>query len=152
MNKIHMDLKDFLIRAKKNTYAGDGPKSLPSRPHSKDLNYHEGDYLYIDSYLGGSDFIGEEVVWHQGRILWGMNYYGKSIDGQDQEVLIDFLKQALRNLPESMPLRGPEYFKQGNFEYRCKYIGNMEHFSGEEEILYMGKKVYFLIFHGGIIK
>ncbi len=55
----------FLIQAKKNTYAGDGALSVPSRPGSKDLVFQQGDYSYLDTYLGSIDFIGEEAVWHR---------------------------------------------------------------------------------------
>ena len=35
----------FLIQAKKNTYANDGKLSAPSRPSSKDLLFQQGDYF-----------------------------------------------------------------------------------------------------------
>lgn len=72
-------LRQFLVSAKVNTYAGDGTLSAPSRPNSKDLHYKEGDLLYIDSYFGSADFIGEEVVFENERPIWGMNYYGKML-------------------------------------------------------------------------
>ena len=42
----------FLIEAKKNTYAAGGKLSTPSRPASKDLFFQRGDYTYLDTYLG----------------------------------------------------------------------------------------------------
>lgn len=152
MSKETINFSDFLLKAKINTYAGNGPKSLPTRPHSKDLTYQEGDYLYIDSYLGTDDFVGEEVVWHEGKIFWGMNYYGKCLEEEIPEGMTNFLKEALKKPSTIMPLRGPKYFKQGDFKYKCSYDGDLDCFSGEEEIFYKGKKVYFLMFHGGILK
>ena len=49
---------EFLISAKKATYAGKGNQTDPSRPNSHDLKYSEEDLKYIDTYLGGSKFAG----------------------------------------------------------------------------------------------
>jgi hypothetical protein len=58
-------LEQFIIRAKQHTYAGGGKKLLPYRLGSKDLQFAEGDWAYHDSYLGESDFIGQEIVYYQ---------------------------------------------------------------------------------------
>ena len=44
---------EFLIRAKKATYAGKGAETASSRPESHDLVYREDDLMYLDTYLGG---------------------------------------------------------------------------------------------------
>ncbi len=72
---------DFLIRAKKATYAGKGPEETPSRPGSHDLKYSEGDLMYLDTYLGGGKFAGEEALWISGTPLWSMNYAGGGSPG-----------------------------------------------------------------------
>ncbi|MEJ6952417.1 helix-turn-helix transcriptional regulator [Halanaerobiaceae bacterium ANBcell28] len=41
---------EFLCRAKKETYAGKGAETKPSRPNSHDLEYTEGNLKYIDTY------------------------------------------------------------------------------------------------------
>src|SRR5690349_5667646 len=69
-------LEVFIVRAKQQTYVGDGHKLLPYRLGSKDLQYAEGDWAYHDSYVGESDFIGQEIVYYQGKPVWGMNYFG----------------------------------------------------------------------------
>ena len=52
---------EFLCRAKKATYAsGNRDEIISSRPNSHDLEYVENDLKYIDSYLGGEKFAGEE--------------------------------------------------------------------------------------------
>lgn len=56
------DLIDFLIRAKKATYAGEGKEAPSSRPHSHDFHYSEGTLRYIDTYLGSTQFAGEEAL------------------------------------------------------------------------------------------
>ena len=58
---------EFLMRAKRATYAGKGAETVPSRPESHDLEYREGELRYIDTYLGGAQFAGEEAVWMEPR-------------------------------------------------------------------------------------
>lgn len=143
---------EFLIRAKKNTYAGDGDTAEPSRPTSKDLYYQEGELLYIDTYLGDLDFIGEEAVWQDDKPLWGMNYYGRMLVEEIPAEFSKCLKDALKNAPEEAPFRGPKYYQHEDCEYYCSWQGELGFFSGEEYIEYKGKKVYELSFHGGTIR
>jgi hypothetical protein len=143
---------EFLIRAKKHTYAGDGGLSAPSRPGSKDLIFEQDDYLYIDTYLGSMDFIGEEVVWHKQNPIWGMNYYGFMLIDDVPEGFSHCLKAALQNIPPEAPYRGPAHFEDGPFEYRCAWEGGLEQFSGTEAILMNDKAIYRLTFHGGRVR
>ena len=61
---------DFLIRAKKSTYAGKGAETESSRPESHDLIYREDDLMYYDTYLGGDKFAGEEALWISEKPYW----------------------------------------------------------------------------------
>ena len=61
------EIVPFLIRAKKNTYAGKAHEVKASRPQSHDFCYEEKEYSYYDTYLGGEKFAGEEEVWHHGE-------------------------------------------------------------------------------------
>lgn len=71
------EVKAFLRRAKQATYAGKGPESEASRPQSHDLRYEEAERIYIDTYLGGECFAGEEAIWENGQPIWAMNYCGR---------------------------------------------------------------------------
>ena len=70
-------LNAFIVRAKAATYIGGGARSLSRRPGSHDLEYHEGVLSYLDSYFGGSNFIGQEVVFFDNQPVWAMKYYGR---------------------------------------------------------------------------
>ncbi|HEY9076100.1 MAG TPA: DUF5680 domain-containing protein [Anaerolineaceae bacterium] len=145
----------FLCRAKLATYAGKGPTTPSSRPASHDLHYREhlpgGEYLYIDTYLGGFRFAGEEAVWKDGAPVWGMNYYGWMLVPAIPEGFGDFLKEALRQVPASAPYRGPKEWQNGRYAYACDWEGALEGFYGQEWIMLGGEPVYRLLFHGGII-
>ena len=68
----------FLIRAKKSTYAAKAGIVDPCREASHDAACTEGDYRYLDTYLGGTQFSGEEAVWIKGVPVWAMNYTGRA--------------------------------------------------------------------------
>jgi hypothetical protein len=139
----------FLIRAKKATYAGKGSEVDSSRPNSHDLQYSEDDLTYIDTYLGGVKFAGEEALWKNDIPFWTMNYIGRVIaDGFSG----DFLKEALLLVPEKYPFRGPLHYVSGDNTYTCAIKGDFNWFCGSEEIVYKGNKVYESIFHGGEIE
>ena len=71
------ELSSFIVRAKAATYVGDSEQVTPCRLGSHDLRFSEGDWAYHDSYFGGADFIGEEVVYFAEKPVWAMNYYGR---------------------------------------------------------------------------
>jgi Domain of unknown function (DUF5680) len=71
------ELHRFAISAKKATYLGSGAKRASSRAGSHDLDFAAGDWKYLDSYFGGTDFLGQEVIWFKSEPVWAMNYYGR---------------------------------------------------------------------------
>jgi len=142
----------FLMKAKQNTYAGEGALTRSSRPGSKDLTYQEGPFMYLDTYLGDIDFIGEEAVWFEGKPIWGMNYVGRMLTEKIPSGFSEFLKSTLMNVPPEMPFRGPEERTEGDFSYSCCVEGSLEWYKGTESIIYKGQKIYQLSFHGGFVR
>lgn len=138
----------FLCRAKKTTYAGHGSEVSSSRPASHDLAYSEGDLTYIDTYLGGESFTGEEALWQGGKPLWAMNYSGRVVG---QPFSGDFLKEALSHVPEDVPYRGPEYYTDGIYVFTMGVEGDTSWFQGYEQITKDGRLIYELYFHGGTV-
>lgn len=143
------DIIDFLIRAKRATYAGKGAETTSTRPQSHDLIYSEDDYMYYDTYLGGNQFAGEEALWIKNKPYWSMNYAGR-VTGDNFSG--DFLKEALLNVPCNIPFRGPEHYVNGNYAYDCNIEGSFEWFQGYEIISYQGKQIYECYFHGSVIE
>ena len=149
MNYTNEKEIEFLCRAKKSTYAGNGGESISSRPNSHDLQYVENNLKYIDTYLGGEKFAGEEAIWCDNTPFWSMNYIGRIIaDGFSG----DFLKECLLLISTEYPYRGPFVYQNGDYKYHCVVDGEFEWFSGYEEIFCNDIKVYECIFHGGCIK
>ena len=151
------DIKDFLIEAKKATYANAGAEKVAaSRCGSNDYEYNANGMTYHDTYSGGVRFIGEEVVYRDGaeKPVWGMNYYGVTLDQELSEEAMDkVLRPALMRVGEDdvLPVRGPKYFTNDAFEYTFNADGDLECFDGVEEIRKDGKLIYRLRCAGGKI-
>ncbi len=140
----------FLLVAKKNTYAAADNKVNSCRMNSHDFRYEDKNgYTYLDSYLGGECFSGEEAVWLHDNPVWSMNYAGR-VTGDNFDG--DFLKEVLKEVPADAPFRGPKIYTKGDYRYHCKVDGEFVWFRGYEEIFYMDDKIYECYFHGGAIR
>ena len=143
-------LIEFLLLAKKNTYAAADNQTKSSRMNSHDFGYEDNNgYKYYDTYLGGECFAGEEAVWLHEQPVWSMNYVGRVIG---ENFSGDFLKEALKEVPVEQPFRGPEIYTKGDYHYHCKVDGGFVWFQGYEEIFYRDEKIYECYFHGGRIR
>ena len=150
-------LAEFLIEAKKQTYANENvKKQLSSRKGSHDYEYENGNMIYHDTYFGGTNFMGEEVVYEQDDSpIWGMNYYGVTFDESFSEEAMDkALRPALMQVgsDDTIPVRGPKEYINGDYRYTFDVSGSLEYFEGEESIYLKDKKIYSLKCHGGTIK
>ena len=151
------NLKEFLIEAKKQTYANENVKKQEStRYGSHDYEYSANGMTYHDTYFGGTNFMGEEVVYKDNDTpIWGMNYYGVTLDQTLSEEAVDkALRPALMQVgsDDVIPVRGPKEYINGEYRYTFDVSGNLDYFEGEEAIYKNDKKVYVLKCHGGTIK
>lgn len=150
------ELENFLKEAKMQTYANASIKTVASsRRDSKDYEYARDNYLYHDTFFGGTNFIGEEVVYIDNKIFWAMNYYGNTLDENlSEEVMDNALRPALMRVGEDgiLPLRGPKTFQNGEYTYNFTVEGDLTHFKGIETIYKNDEKIFELICNGGIIK
>lgn len=142
------DFINFLLVAKRNTYAGKKNQVESIRKGSSEYRYQDGDYLYIDSYVGNNYFSGQEIVYYKEKVIWSMNYVGRVIGDNFSG---DFLKEALLKNTVEMPYRGPIEYINGSYKYNCHVEGHDEWFNGYEEIKYDNTRIYELFFCGGII-
>lgn len=149
------DLTAFIVRAKAATYVGDGTQLLPSRPDSIDLQYHEGSFAYHDSYFGGSDFLGEEVVYCERHPVWAMNYHGYLLDPEhiDGATAGRVIKAALTAMYQNGRFLGGWRHRVGELTYLDESFGETDRFHGVEHIQdAAGQRLYELRYHGGLIR
>ena len=146
-------LEAFIVRAKAKTYVGDGVPRASSRPGSHDIRHEDGEWSYLDSYFGGRDFLGQEVVWRKRVPVWAMNY-GRIIepDRIDSATAGRIIKQALSALYREGRFLGGFMRVDGQHIYVDQSEGDVRSFGGHEIISIDGEAVYRLDYHGGLIK
>ncbi len=147
------ELERFIVRAKMATYVGKGQFAAPSRPGAKDLIFEEGHWQYRDSYFGGTDFLGQEVVWLQGEAIWAMNYHGYILrsDLIDGEKAAQTIRPALSQMYASGRFLGGYRWVGPHGVYEDESVGNVERFKGRERILVGDVEGYALDYSGGLI-
>lgn len=147
-----MELNEFLVKAKNGTYASNG-ESKKLTDGCLELTYSAGEFSYRDRYFGFDPFVGQEIVFKDGKAIWSMNYYGRTVDKKfPAGEIYAFLQKAMRQVTLERPFRGPSIFAEGDFMYNDESSGTLEAFSGVERILFNRHKVYTLKYHGGTIK
>ncbi|MBC2774064.1 hypothetical protein H6M51_14465 [Rhizobium sp. AQ_MP] len=148
-------LERFIIEAKAATYiSGKRPQALATRVGAKDIFYDQGALRYLDSHYGGTDFLGQEVVWQDERPVWAMNYYGRILDPSrfDGERAGIVIKQALTALYQEKRFLGGFTYQHSLGEYVDQSVGDYTSFLGVERILLADRTVYQLDYQGGLIK
>lgn len=147
-------LNAFIVHAKAATYVGGGARSLSYRPGSHDLQFHEGDFSYLDSYFGGADFLGQEVVYYKGEPVWAMNYYGRILEPVRISAAETghIIRESLTRMYEEGRFLGGLEHTTPNGTYADTSAGDVTSFTGKEWIEREGVRVYELVYHGGLIK
>lgn len=153
---MYNDLYNFLVDAKKQTYANvNVKKMLSSRKGSFDYEYSNDKMTYHDTYFGGTKFMGEEIIYSSDETpIWGMNYYGVTLNEDLSEEAIDnALRPALMKVGVDtiLPVRGPKEYNNNGYKYTFEVHGNLDYFDGIETIYKNDEKVYVLKCHGGMI-
>ena len=152
-------LAEFLVEAKRRTYAGlddDATVSAPLLPGSKQLEYRADDLSYRDIYFGMRFFVGQETVQAGADVIWSMSYAGgvaaTVVDRREFLAIYAFLRQALLAISDDRPFRGPPQFENESFRYVNTSSGDVAGFHGEEQIQRAGIKLYGLRYGGGLLR
>ena len=146
-------LNNFIVHAKAKTYIGSAEESPSYRPASRDLEYAEGNFTYLDSYFGGADFIGQEIIYYQGQPVWGENYYGHLLEPGliSAEGVGLILKESLSRMYQEGRFLGGFSHQTDSGHYTDANSGSLTAFAGKEWISIGQVKVYELDYHGGLI-
>ena len=148
------DLFNFLDRADKATYAGGGKETKPERKGFHELEYKAGDFYYRDSYVGHYRSRGMTIVRYKGKPVYASLYGGGMIKGKEKlaNECFEFLKKAMSTDEKGFEShRGPHRLKLGDWKYKYDQEGDIEEFSGYEEIYYKGELIFFHRIFGGLI-
>ena len=148
------DLFAFIVKAKRATYVGSGQKLLPYRLGSHDLQFFENDWAYHDSYFGENDFIGEEAVYYQGKVVWAMNYFGRILDPEaiTSALAGQMIKVSLTKMYAEGRFLGGFQNTVEELTYVDTNEGDPACFTGREWISRGEVVVYELVYHGGLVR
>ena len=152
-----MKLERFIVQAKANGWVGalkGGKKIAASRKGSSDIIYDDGEFHYQDSFVGFSDFCGQEHITCRNEPVWSMVYYGYLLQPAkftgDEAVAV--LQKALSKMYQENRFLGGLYFTEGAYEYRDMNFGDYKRFTGIEKIFKDGELVYELSYCGGLVR
>lgn len=151
-------LEDFILEAKAASYVGGSSPAPPSRTGAHDIGYRRARWRYLDSYFGGTDFLGQEVVWSGDTPVWAMNYHGRVLDperisGSTAGAVIREALSALYRLDRFMDRSlGPFAHEVGPYRSIDSNAGSVAGFWGTERIVLKDRDVYRLDYHGGMVK
>lgn len=148
------ELERFIVAAKLASYVGDGEHGDSSRLGSRDLLFERGIWLYRDSYFGGADFIGQEIVWFGLQPVWAMNYCGYIVrdDLIDADRAGATVKAALSAMYAEERFLGGFVWDGPHGRYADRSTGDVTRFTGRETIAVSGTRAYALDYAGGLIR
>ena len=147
------EIVKFIMDSKKQGYASTISIFKKTKDGGRTCLIKKGKLVYTDTYFGTSIDCGQERVYENGKVIWVMAYRGGIIKKEElHNEAFNFLKRCISKMPANFPARGPKSFKEGKFRYENIWQGNIESFTGEENIYYGGEKICFRNYLGGIIK
>lgn len=128
-------LRQFLIDANRAGYAGGDEKKWVKEPDGSTTIVFEKDaWCSHDNYFGGEPYGGRIIVRYEQKPHWMMVYYGWVEEGIDPDNIYRVLRNALMRMPEEAPFRGPREYREGEFMYTNNWKGDIDRYSGEEQI------------------
>lgn len=145
-------LRQFLIDSNKAGYAGgDERQWIKESDSSTTIPFNKGEWRSHDNFYGGEPYGGRVIIFHKDKPVWIMVYYGWVASGVDTNLVYGVLRNALKQMPEEAPYRGPKEYKERDFTYSNTWTGKIEQYSGEEQI-HQGKTViYKANYMGGLV-
>lgn len=145
-------LRQFLVDSNKAGYAGGEEKKwIKESDGSTTIPFEKGDFRSHDNFFGGEPYGGRVVVFHENKSVWMMIYYGWVAEGVTTDPVYAVLRNALMRMPADSPFRGPKEFKDGDFTYSNSWNGDVERYSGEEQIAQGEKLIYKANYMGGLV-
>ncbi|MFW6109932.1 MAG: DUF5680 domain-containing protein [Patescibacteria group bacterium] len=146
------DLRKFLLTSNKVGYAsGDEAKQIEEEDGSTTIVFEQGGWKSHDNYFGGEPYGGRIVVFYKDNPIWIMVYYGWVKKNAEADLVYEFLRESLLQMPEDYPFRGPQKYEKGKFVYLNTWQGEVDRLSGEEEIRQDKEVVYKASYLGGFI-
>jgi len=145
-------LKEFIFAANLSGYAGGKAKNWTKEAdRSTTIKFEKGDWLYLDNFYGGEPYGGRTIVFFQNQPIWIMVYYGWVEPTINPKEVYPFLREALLQMPQDAPFRGPKKFVSHPYHYLNSWSGDVSRFFGQEKIIGPLQAVYQASYLGGLV-
>lgn len=145
-------LRQFLIDSNNVGYAGGEEKKwIKETDGSTTIPFEKGVWKSNDNFFGGEPYGGRIVVTYEGKPCWMMVYYGWVEESVEANSVYGVLRNALKQMPAEHPFRGPKELKDGEYTYSNYWKGEIERYSGEEQIMQGDKLIYKANYMGGLV-
>lgn len=145
-------LRQFLIDSNKAGYAGGEEKKWVKEPDgSTTILFEKRPWRSNDNFFGGEPYGGRTIVFYEGKPYWMMVYYGWVVEGVESNPVYGVLRNALMQMPEDYPYRGPREYKEGEYTYINVWEGELDRFAGEEQIKQSERLIYKANYIGGMV-
>lgn len=145
------DALRFCLRARTRTYAAQQGRTEPLLPGAHQFEHGDGPWQYRDVfYQGNGVFPGLETVFHEGRPVWSMSYFG-DYSQMSEEQADSMLQPALLALWDTTRTNVAVTQDFAGYRYTCAGRGTPAELQGREEIHVAGECVYWLVYAGGFI-
>ncbi len=145
-------LKQFLIDCNNAGYAGGKEKEwIKEEDLSTTIPFKQGIWKSHDNFFGGEPYGGRTVVFFKNKPVWMMVYYGWVEEGVEVDPIYTVLRNALQKMPADYPYRGPKKYEEGNYTYTNSWDGEVDRFSGSEEIRQNERLIYQASYMGGLV-
>lgn len=148
----NQSLKQFLVDSNKVGYAaGEEKKWVKESDCSTTISFKKGSFRSHDNFFGGEPYGGRMIVFYEGKPVWIMVYYGLITKGIETDLVYKVLRNALKQMPEDYPYRGPSEYREDSYTYINIWEGGVDRFSGEEKIIQDDKLIYKANYIGGFV-
>ena len=145
-------LTNFLLESNAAGYASGKEKQwIKQKDGSTTIEFSSGDWHSHDNFFGGEPYGGRIIVSYKSKPIWIMVYYGWVEKSANTNKIYKVLREALKQMPESAPFRGPKLLSSSEYEYKNKWTGDVENYSGEESITKDETTVYKANYMGGLV-
>ncbi len=145
-------LRQFLIDSNQAGYAGGEEKKwIREKDGSTTIPFEKGSWKSHDNFFGGEPYGGRTVVFYENKPVWIMVYYGWVVEGVEANAVYKVLRNALQQIPEDYPFRGPKEYREGEVVYTNLWDGELSRFFGEEKISDGKRLLYQASYLGGLV-
>ncbi len=146
------ELIRFILDSNRAGYAaGDLKKWTKENDGSNSITFEKGLWRSHDNFFGGEPYGGRVVIFYENKPYWIMLYYGGVFKTEEINTVFGVLRNALKEMPQEYPFRGPKQYCEMEYGYSNVWNGNVDRFEGKEKIKKKDTLVYQANYFGGLV-